>query len=128
MGRGDDQGQTIRLRVRHTAQQDRVKHAEYRRVDTDTNGERGDHDQGESRALAKLPQGEAEVFPECHCAPLSIRDARALPEEGLWNSRLSPPLAAGGVRLWDSDARTRAHFFPDFKLLLSKYSIENWLS
>ena len=64
----DHHGETVRFRVGRGAQQNRVQDAENRGIHPDAEGERANHDQGEGGALAKLPEGEAGVGPECHAS------------------------------------------------------------
>src|ERR1039458_2777476 len=76
--------------------------AENCRAHPDAEGQGANHDQSESRRLVKLPECEAEIGPQCHSRRVCMRDAMVHFAECLWNSGLSSPAPAGGVRLWDS--------------------------
>jgi hypothetical protein len=100
--RSDHYGEPIRLRIGRAAQQNRVQDAENCRIHADAEGQGADHDQGESRALAKLPEGGAGVGPGCHASLF----ARAMPGCILRNvfgthglARQQPPVVfACGIR------------------------------
>ena len=62
MGRSDHQGQTIRLPVRRASQQNGVQHAENGGVDTDADGERGDHDQANPGLLRSCRRAKRRSF------------------------------------------------------------------
>jgi hypothetical protein len=70
-GRSDHQGEAVRLRIGCAAKQNRVQDAENCGVYPDAKGEGADYDQGESRGLAKLPKGEADIGPERHTSGLA---------------------------------------------------------
>ena len=55
-------GQTIRIRIGQRLQQQRVDHAEDRRVGADPNRERGDDDERQARTASQRTEGVAEVL------------------------------------------------------------------
>jgi hypothetical protein len=73
-----DQHQPLGMRVRQRPQQQRVGHAENRRVRADAQRQRDDGHQGEARALREHPDGVAEVSHYFHAHTIGTT------EEGVW--------------------------------------------